>query len=83
MSGPIRHVRSIFFFLMYDFFPPVYCSLILLSSHRVRPVLKDQQAKLGLWAPRGLLESLELRAYVASRGLWYAFGNSDIVQIAA
>lgn len=39
-------------------------------AQRVRPVLKDQRAKLGLWAPRGLLESLELKAYVASRGLW-------------
>lgn len=39
-------------------------------AQRVRPVVKDQWAKLGLWALRGLLERLELRAYVASLGLW-------------
>lgn len=37
---------------------------------RARLVLRDQWAKLDLWAPRGLLESLELRAYVASLDLW-------------
>lgn len=47
---------------------------------RVKPVLRDQGAKLGLWAPRGLLESLVLKAYVAFLGLWV---NRDFLELQA
>lgn len=47
---------------------------------RVKLVLRDQGAKLGLWAPRALLESLVLKAYVAFLGLWV---NRDFLELLA